>query len=200
MDEQKLIDTLQGLTTAIRDLRQRVTTLEQRCAKLPPPELSATVSQLRKDIDGFTQQQQGLLQRVEGLEASQSSLPHDHSVPDEDELELDVDPDFNPGDFQEEERDKRAYLVGAGPKSKKVHLLVKVHDYRGKAIYVYNLVTRVRTQEANSMTRDIDARIARYGQIGHQIDHPGNIPYKDNQMWIQHALAEARRLGLTVGM
>jgi len=42
------------------------------------------------------------------------------------------------------------------------------------------------------MTRDIDARIARYSQIGYQIDHPGNIPYKDNQKWVQHALAEAR--------
>src|SRR5207249_2512129 len=160
MDEQKLIETLQGLANAVRDLRQRMSTLEQRCAKLPPPELSATVSQVRKDIDGLTQRQQGLLQRVERLEASPSSVHHDDDIPEEDSLGLEeVGSDFGLEGVQEDEEAKRAYLVGAEPKSKKVHILVKVHDYRGKAIYVYNLLTRVRTQEANSMTRDIDARI-----------------------------------------
>ena len=95
---------------------------------------------------------------------------------------------------------KRAYLVGAEPKAKQVHLLVKVHDYRGKAIYQYNLLTGKLTQEADSSSPDIDARIARYRQIGHQISHPGTIPYKDVRRWCDHAKSEARGLGLSVAM
>ena len=67
---------------------------------------------------------------------------------------------FTEGD----EAAKRAYLVGKTPKGRVVHLLVKVHDFRGKAIYVYNLLNCTREQEADSHTPDIDARIERYCQ------------------------------------
>jgi hypothetical protein len=200
MDEKKLFETLEGLVSAVRVLRQRMTTVEQRLANLSAVNPSAALGKLREDIDELAHGQQALLQRVERLEASTGSSPDNDSDLETDPLEEDAGPFSEFGDFQEDEQAKRAYLVGNEPKSRKVHLLVKVHDYRGKAIYVYNLLTGGRTQEASSSTRDIDARIARYGQIGHQITHPGDIPYKANQRWVQHARTEARRLGLTVGV
>ena len=124
-----------------------------------------------------------------------ASLPDFESV---DDSPPDDFPDPFPAPMGMEEA-KRAYLVGQEPKAKRVHLLVKVHDYRGKAIYLYNLLTGQLVQEANSNTPDIDARIARYRQMGHKVTHPGTIPYKDARRWCDHARSEARRLGLVIG-
>jgi hypothetical protein len=75
---------------------------------------------------------------------------------------------------------------------------VKVHDYRGKAIYKYNLLTGEWFKEAGVNTPDIDERIREYDRVGHQIDHPGTISLNKADEWIAHALKEAKRLGLTV--
>lgn len=95
-------------------------------------------------------------------------------------------------------RAKRAYLVGADAQSRSVQRLVKVHDYMGKAIYAYEFRTRKWGKEADSSTPDIDAKIAQYSRIGHEIDHPGNIRLDDAPEWIAHARREAKKLGLSI--
>jgi hypothetical protein len=94
-------------------------------------------------------------------------------------------------------RDKRAYLVGAVPKGKSVQWLVKVHDFKGKSIYVYDLLSGAWGREADSSTPDIDAEIARYGEIGHEIDHL-SIRLNGVSEWITHAQGEVRKEGLTI--
>lgn len=93
---------------------------------------------------------------------------------------------------------KRAYLVGADPHNSSVQWLVKVHDYRGKSIYSYDLITGKGSQLADSGTSVIDDEISRYEQIGHEITHPGTIPLSNISAWIDHAKREAARLGLTI--
>ena len=111
---------------------------------------------------------------------------------------FDLDLDGADEDSGGVEAARRAYIVGEGARANPVHLLVKVHDYRGRAIYVYDLATGRCTQEADSDTPDIEARIARYREIGHPIKHPNNIPYSKAREWCAHARAEATRLGLGV--
>lgn len=93
---------------------------------------------------------------------------------------------------------KQAFLVGPEPLGKNVNQLVKVHDYRGKAIYVYHLLTEEWTKEADSSTRDIDARIAYYRRVSHEIPHDGTIPLDQADKWCAIGIAEANRLGFTV--
>jgi hypothetical protein len=49
----------------------------------------------------------------------------------------------------------------------------------------------------DASTKDIDARIAYYRQIGLEINHP-NIGYKKVAAWIAHARRAAQELGLRI--
>ena len=92
---------------------------------------------------------------------------------------------------------KQAFLVRSKPDGATFDRLVKIHGYKGKAIYVYDLSTGTLTQEADSHTPDIDERIHRYRSIGREIRHV-EIPYRNAGDWLKHARKEAERLTLAV--
>lgn len=162
--------------------------------------LTSAVKQLQGDVGVLKKQNEVINERLDSLASDAADGPSEFEAIDDGSIDDFSDPFPGPmGQPVGMEEAKRAYLVGQEPKAKKVHLLVKVHDYRGKAIYLYNLRTGQLVQEANSESPDIDTRIARYRQVGHKITHPGTIPFKDARRWCDHARAEARRLGLVIG-
>jgi hypothetical protein len=90
---------------------------------------------------------------------------------------------------------KRAYLVGEGAHPRRVDRLVKVHDFKGKAIYVYFLVPG-KMEKLDS--RNLDQQIAMYRELGHEVKHPEK-PFDDVSYWVRYGRAEAARLGFAVG-
>jgi len=176
---------------------------------------------LESDVDQLENQVMLGQNRVQQLEAKVAQLENELSasrrmvselrdqltqvgqVPPQAKIKNEAPVDFRPVLVPEIRRApgnqaKRAYLVGAEPLGDLVRWLVKVHDYRGKAIDVYDLLTGECTKEADANTADIDARIARYGQIGREIDHPGDIRLENISEWIAHAKRAALRLGLRI--
>lgn len=91
-----------------------------------------------------------------------------------------------------EEAARTARLVGTEPG--KVKCLVKLHDYRGRAIYVYNLTTG----EMRHIARPTDDVWANYSQAGTPCKHLPGVQAKDVATWIKHGKSEARRLGLSI--
>src|SRR5206468_1112018 len=96
---------------------------------------------------------------------------------------------------------KYAYLVGNGPKSNTVHLLVKVHDWDVKAVYIYDLVTPPPEPKhiSGADQPELLAKwMTRAKRDGHQIPHKGRISVKKVQAWVQYAKAVAAKRRLTV--
>ena len=93
-----------------------------------------------------------------------------------------------------------AYLVGGTPKGTTVHILVKVHDWAAKAVYLYDLVTGSGPKHiAGSNEPQMVAQwMERAKRDGHQIPHTGRMSFKKAHAWIQYAKAEAARRHLTV--
>ncbi len=87
---------------------------------------------------------------------------------------------------------KTARLVGTAPG--KVYVLVKLHDWKGRAIYLYNLLTNEMIHIPTPTQEEWD----RYYSEGTQITHPGGIKAEDAIAWVEYAKQEAMRLGLTV--
>jgi hypothetical protein len=96
---------------------------------------------------------------------------------------------------------KIARLAGKDPQSGKVHVLIKCHDWSGRAIYIYNL-TMAESEPPEKRMRQIPQPTEedwnRYSQWGVQIPHPGKIQATDVTSWVNFGKQEARRLGLKV--
>jgi hypothetical protein len=90
---------------------------------------------------------------------------------------------------------KTARLAGTEEGSGKVHVLIKLHNWGGRAIYLYNLLTE---KEMIHIPRPTQEEWDRYSKIGVQILHPGGIPADDARAWINYAKQEAQRHGLTI--
>ena len=106
----------------------------------------------------------------------------------------------DPGGFSTDNKHpKYAYLVGGSPKGKTVHLLVKVHDWDAKAVYLYDLINGGYKHIAGLREPSLVARwMERAKQNGHQIPHKKNLKVEKWEAWVQYAKGEAARLGLTV--
>jgi len=87
---------------------------------------------------------------------------------------------------------KTARLVGTA--TGKVHVLVKLHDWAGRAIYLYNLLTN----EMIYIPKPTQEEWDQYANAGTQITHPGGMPATDATAWVKYGKQEAKRLGLTV--
>lgn len=96
---------------------------------------------------------------------------------------------------------KIARLAGRDPQSGKVHVLIKLHNYAGRAIYIYNL-TMADSEPPDNRMRQIpqptDEDWARYSESGIQVPHPGKIRATDVTKWVNYGKQEARRLGLKI--
>jgi hypothetical protein len=90
---------------------------------------------------------------------------------------------------------KTARLAGTEDGSGKVHVLIKLHDWAGRAIYLYNLLS----EEMIHIPRPTQEEWDQYSKIGVQIPHPGGIPAENAEDWVKYAKQEAQRRGLTIG-
>jgi hypothetical protein len=96
---------------------------------------------------------------------------------------------------------KVARLAGKEPESGKVHVLIKLHDWAGRAIYIYNLTmpdTVPLEQRMQHIPQPSDECWNQYGQVGIEIPHPGKIQATDVARWVNYGKQEAHRRGLRV--
>lgn len=94
---------------------------------------------------------------------------------------------------------KMSRLAGKG--SGKVHVLIKLHDWAGRAIYIYNLAmpdTAPPESRMRQIPRPSDEVWNQYRQLGVEIPHPGKIQATDVTRWVNYGRQEARRLGLEI--
>jgi hypothetical protein len=89
---------------------------------------------------------------------------------------------------------KVARLAGKEPDSGKVHVLIKLHDWAGRAIYIYNLVSG----EMRHIPQPSEEVWEQYSKLGVEVPHPGNIQATDVTKWVAHGKKEAERRGLKV--
>jgi hypothetical protein len=96
---------------------------------------------------------------------------------------------------------KIARLAGKEPQSGKVHVLIKLHDWSGRAIYIYNLTMpapAASEQRMRHIPQPSDEVWNQYRQLGVEIPHPGKKQATDVTWWVNYGREEARRLGLKV--
>jgi hypothetical protein len=91
-------------------------------------------------------------------------------------------------------RKRVARLAGKEPGSDKVHVLIKLHDRAGRAIYVYNLVTG----ERRHIPHPSEEIWEQYSHLGVEVPHPGDIQATDTTRWVAYGKQEAERRGLKV--
>jgi hypothetical protein len=96
---------------------------------------------------------------------------------------------------------KIARLAGKDPQSGKVHVLIKLHDWSGRAIYIYKLTTED-SEPPEMRMRHIpqpsEEEWNRYKDAGIEIPHPGKIQATDVTSWVNYGKQEAIRRGLRV--
>jgi len=90
---------------------------------------------------------------------------------------------------------KVARLAGKDPDSRRVHVLIKLHDWSGRAIYLYNLVN----EEMRHIPRPSDEVWDQFSTAGVEVPHPGKIQADATEKWVEFGRQEAKRLGLEVG-
>lgn len=89
---------------------------------------------------------------------------------------------------------KVARLAGKEPNSGKVHVLIKLHNWSGRSIYVYNLVA----SEIRQIPKPSDEAWNQYSQLGIEIPHPGKMQATDVTKWVKYGRQEAQKRGLKV--
>jgi hypothetical protein len=102
-------------------------------------------------------------------------------------------PNFNP---QHTSKTKVARLAGKEPGSGKVHVLIKLHDGAGRAIYLDNLVTG-QMRRISHPSDEVWNQYS-YRKLGIEILHPSDIRATDGTGWVAHGKKEAERRGLKV--
>lgn len=94
---------------------------------------------------------------------------------------------------------KVARLAGREPD--KVNVLIKLHDWAGRAIYIYNLVmpdSEPPESRMRHIPRPSDEVWNKYRGLGVEIPHPGGIQATNVTRWVDYGRQQARRLGLRV--
>jgi hypothetical protein len=78
----------------------------------------------------------------------------------------------------------------------KAHALVKLHDWRGRAIYVYHLVMG----EHKRIDKPTADEWSQFANAGEPIAYPErDHESSDTHFWVQYGKDQAARLGLQVG-
>jgi hypothetical protein len=96
---------------------------------------------------------------------------------------------------------KVARLAGKEPNSGKVHVLIKLHNWSGRAIYIYNLTMKDSEPAERRMRlipRPSEEVWDQYSQLGIEVSHPGKIQASDVTEWVKNGRQEAQRRGLKV--
>lgn len=89
---------------------------------------------------------------------------------------------------------KTTRLAGKEPSSGTVHVLIKLHNWAGRAIYLYNLVTG----DMRHIPQPSDEMWEQYNKLGIEIPHPSKIPADAAEKWVEIGRREAQRRGLKV--
>ncbi|EMI19182.1 hypothetical protein RMSM_03890, partial [Rhodopirellula maiorica SM1] len=89
---------------------------------------------------------------------------------------------------------RRAYLVGDGPRSEKVHLIVKMALWRGRSINQYDLVDGTRLGKVRAAKNtDIDDFKCR----GYEVKEP-YYAEGETEQWVKYGIVQAHKLGLKI--
>jgi hypothetical protein len=91
------------------------------------------------------------------------------------------------------ERKKTIRLAGNGPG--RVHTLIKCHNWRSKAVYVYHLQKKA----LKRIDKPTDQEWETFTQFGVQIPYPfPDHPASDVEFWVRFGKEQAQELGLKV--
>jgi hypothetical protein len=91
------------------------------------------------------------------------------------------------------ERKKTLRLAGNG--ARKAHILIKLHAWRGKAIYVYHLVRKA----VKRVDKPTGGEWGLFSQLGTAIAYPSrDHPSTDVEYWVGYGKEQARKLGLKI--
>ena len=91
------------------------------------------------------------------------------------------------------DRKKTVRLAGNGPG--KVHTLIKLHNWRNKAIYVYHL----HRKERKRIDKPSDQEWQTFSQLGIEVPYPSpDHPVSDLDFWVTFGKNQAQQLGLKV--
>jgi hypothetical protein len=96
---------------------------------------------------------------------------------------------------------KSLRLAGKHAGSAKVHVLIKLHNWASRAIYVYNLAMPESAGDARMRRIDKpkDDIWDLFSQMGVALPgHPGGVPATKVDFWVDYGREQARLLGLTV--
>lgn len=97
---------------------------------------------------------------------------------------------------------KIARLAGKGAESGRVHVLIKLHDWAGRAIYIYNLAmsdTEAPERRMRHIPKPSEEVWTQYSHLGIEIPNPGGIQATDVTSWVNYGRQEAQRRGLKIG-
>ena len=87
---------------------------------------------------------------------------------------------------------KMARLVGKEPG--KVFVLVKLHNWAGRAIYLYHLLKK----EMIHIARPTQQQWDKYTSEGVEIPHPGGVQATKVEEWVRYGTEQAALLNLKV--
>lgn len=93
---------------------------------------------------------------------------------------------------------KEVLLVGDTPSPKKIRSIVKINHSRGKSVYVFDIKTKKCSRfGGDTHGSDIKDIIQKYQQNGHIVNFVDHT-VKDIEYWIELAMYEIKRLGLSI--
>ena len=96
---------------------------------------------------------------------------------------------------------KMARLAGKEPHADKVQVLIKLHNWSGRAIYIYNLTmpdSAPPEKRMRHIPQPSEEVWKRYEQLGVEIPHPGKIQATAVTQWVDYGRKVARTRGLKV--
>lgn len=92
--------------------------------------------------------------------------------------------------------DRKKALRLAGNAPDKVHTLIKSHDWRGRAVYVYHLL---KNGPPRVVRKPSSERWEQFTSAGAAIPYPDEDQESANaEFWVKYAKEQAARLGLRV--
>lgn len=87
-----------------------------------------------------------------------------------------------------------AFLVGSGPKSEKVHLIVKMAMWGQRSINRYDLIDRRRLKKINPAS---NTQIADFKSRGYEVKEPYHAE-TETSFWVDYGIEQATKMGLKV--
>src|ERR1700733_9561657 len=89
---------------------------------------------------------------------------------------------------------KTARLAGKEEGAKKVHVLIKLHDWASRAIYLYNLAmadTEPPERRMRRIDKPSDEVWNMYSQMGLEVPHHGGKQATDVSFWVNYGREQA---------